>query len=128
MLLSAGSAMAAPPPAGGPEWDDLLPFAPWIAEQHMPGTNDICCDIADGRAVDVRINSRTGHYEIRFKHPESIVDAWPIPLQGTWYDVPPIAVLHVPNPTGKAIAWWSPGSVVSEYNSPIRCFAPTDLY
>ena len=128
LLLSAGSAMAAPPPVGSPDWGDLSGFAPWIAKQHVPGMSDICCDIADGRVVDVRINGDTGYYEIRFRHPETITNAWPLPAPDVWYEVPPIAVLHVPNPTGKAIAWWSPGSIASAYNSPIRCFAPSDLY
>lgn len=128
LLLFAGPATAAPPPVGSPDYDDLSPFAPWVAGQHVPGMSDICCSIADGRVVDVRINGLTGRYEIRFKHPETIRDAFPLPKPGVWYEVPPIAVLRVPNPTGKAIAWWSPGSVVSKYNSPIRCFAPVDLY
>jgi hypothetical protein len=128
LLLPAGAAMAAPPPVGSPEWDALSPFAQWFAEQRVPGTSDICCNIADGRTVDVRINGKTGRYEIKFRHPETIRDAWPLPSPDVWYDVPPIAVLRVANPTGKAIAWWSPGSIVSAYNSPIRCFAPIDLY
>jgi hypothetical protein len=128
LLLSAVPAAAGPPPPGSPDWDDLSTFAPWIAEQHVPGQGDVCCDIADGRVVDVRINGTSGRYEIRFQHPETMTNAYPLPKLGVWYEVPPVAVLQVPNPTGKAIAWWSPGSAATAYNSPIRCFAPSDLY
>jgi len=62
-----------------------------------------CCDEGDAAEVEMW-DIQDGKYRVR--------------IQGAWLDVPPVAVLNVPNLLGYAKAW-----VYSENGQPkIRCF------
>jgi len=73
-----------------------------------------CCNSADG--YDVQWDIKDGRYRIF--------------VRGKWYDVPPEAVLDIPNRLGVARAWYSPiwgswkpgGQDVITIN--IHCFLP----
>jgi hypothetical protein len=91
-LLIAAPSLAAPPP----DADLSSPFHTWFEHQHSV-TGDWCCSLADG------------HYEV-----------W---INRAWHTVPATALRDPhggPNPTGRAIVWWS--QVGDEIV--IRCFAP----
>lgn len=86
-----------------------LDFGKWISGLRNPVTNVLCCDTADGEFV-----------EWEFKD-----ESYSVYLKGEWRQVPPDAVLSVPNLHGRAIVWWwndcSPGR---ECRLKIRCFLP----
>jgi hypothetical protein len=87
-----GSSLSAAALAAPPEGSDLS-LAPWYQSLKQPGTRVGCCSVADCRPVDSRIVG--DHYEAM--------------LDGKWIDVPPARVLeHEPNPTGRAVACWTP--------------------
>jgi hypothetical protein len=118
-------ARAHPPPTDSYEARVLGKFWRWFQAQNGPIGS--CCELGDGRVVDVRIYR--GHYEVKFLHPETITyDLKPDP--GTYYPVSDKAILRVHNPTGHAIAWWSPFEMFKNGNSlgHIRCFVSTELY
>ena len=85
------------------------PLKEWFKALHSE--RGACCADADGNTIlDSDWESKDGHYRVR--------------LDGEWYDVPPDAVLTVPNLTGRTIVWpiinWSDGK---KFYS-IRCFMP----
>lgn len=123
-LLAAASARAAPPPLDSADSYDLSPYAAWI-EAQRDSRGWLCCSIADGREVEAR-QSAGGGYEVRFLHPEDIIGQ-PQPDAHTWYPVPPQAVISAPNPTHVSVAWWYTLGAPAQ-GSPIRCFAPGELY
>jgi len=121
----AAPSRAAPPPPGSEEAQQLKGFAQWFGAQK--GAWGFCCSVADGRIVDVRIHG--GHYEVRFLHPETI-EAAIRPVAGTYYRVRDDVVLHVPNPTGRPVAWWSEREMFDNGKSigHIICFVNANLY
>lgn len=126
LCLAAFAALAAPPPAGSEEAKAFKPYAQWFNEQSGPW--GLCCSIADGREVDVKTKGE--HFWVRFLHPETVVGEVK-PVAGQWYEVPPEAVLHGTNPTGRAIAWWLGNYQLAINGKPagyIRCFINADLY
>ena len=126
LALFAAPAAAGPPPPDSAEAHDLDRYRSWFAQQHN-AYGMMCCSVADGREVDVR--ELHGHYAVRFLHPGSIAGVRP--NADTWYPVPDEAILHGPNPTGHAIAWWSPYPFMRGSNPDeghVRCFINTDLY
>lgn len=124
VMLMCGVAQAAPPPRDSADSYDLSPYAEWI-EQQRDSRGWLCCSIADGREVEARM-SANGGYEVRFIHPESIIGQ-PQPERGRWYPVPPQAVIGAPSPAHVSIAWWYTLGEAAQ-GSPIRCFAPGELY
>jgi hypothetical protein len=111
-LLLPLTARASPPPAGSEDFAILMPFKHWIASQAKPGQfgdKQYCCNISDGRLVEVR--TVDNHYEVRPLHPETLNN----PPHG-WVRVPAEAVLRAPNPIGHPVAWFAGDSV--------ECFAP----
>ncbi len=108
--LMAGPALAAPPPVGSEDWNIMSPFADWIQSIHADN-GTWCCDVSDGRPVEARMHN--GRWQVHF-HPGSEFAGEP-PGDG-WHDVPPAAVIRLPNPVGVPIAWWLGGVV--------RCFVP----
>jgi len=86
-LLIGSAAFAAPPENADPS------LAPWFQSLKQPGSGMGCCSIADCRPVDSRVVG---------DHFEAII-------QGQWVAVPPEKVLqYQPNPTGHAVACWTP--------------------
>jgi hypothetical protein len=125
-LIAAGAgASAAPPPTDSEEMRELGPYQSWFTAQTT--RMGACCSLADGRMVEARI--RGGHFEVRFLHPETISAPFR-PDRGTFYPVAEVAVLRGRNPTGHAIAWWSPVELFVDGASigRIRCFIAADLY
>ena len=62
-------ARAHSPPAWSYEAQELGKFLRWF--QAQAGPLGSCCELGDGRVVDVRIYG--GHYEVKFLHPETIM-------------------------------------------------------
>jgi hypothetical protein len=78
-LAVAASAWAAPPSGAD------MTLAPWFRSLHVPGTQNLCCDIADCRNYPVR--SDGAHFHVFFDN--------------RWVIVPNEAVSdRVDNPTG----------------------------
>ena len=120
------AAEASPPPSGSEEAQLMTPHFRWLRDQK--GKLGMCCDMGDGRFVEVR--TRGEHYEVRFLHPETILIDNP-PADGAYYEVNERAVLHPnTNPIGRAIAWWSGHEIYINGLSVghIRCFVPEELY
>ena len=113
-VLVSRAAHGAPPPPGSEDEELLGPFAQWVHDQR-DATGMWCCDIADGRVVQVRV--RDGRYQVQFIHHETL----PEPRPAGWLDVPETAVIKGPNgqpvvnPTGIPVAWW--------YGGVVRCFS-----
>jgi hypothetical protein len=125
LLIILPVAPAHPLPADSSEAQELGHFRRWF--QAQTGPLGACCELGDGRIVDVRIYA--DHYEVKFLHPETI--AYRVkPKPGVYYPVSEQAILRVHNPTGRAIAWWSPFELFKNGNSlgHIRCFVSTQLY
>ena len=99
LALAAGAAAAAPPEHADPA------FANWFQAQRLPGASIPCCDVSDGRTVEMRYASG-GRIEAlvtkAFPHtPQDWVDHW--------IEVPEERVLKGSfNPTGRAVLWWTP--------------------
>jgi len=99
-------ANAAPPPVGTEDYNIMMPYAAWVVQQKTQSGLS-CCDIADGRPVNIRSTAHGWEaYISKTKFGSSAPDAW--------LPIPDSAILHVANPTGVAVAWWYMGS--------IRCF------
>lgn len=93
VLLVAFPAHAAPPSGADPA------LAPWFRGLLQPGTNYMCCGIADCRPTDARVVD--GH--------------WQVFHDGEWLPVPDAVILPPQiNPTGEPIACIVAGIV--------RCF------
>lgn len=94
--LLAGLAQAAPPPDADPA------LAPWFDNLRQPWTNALCCSEADCRPVPSQL--KDGHYEVL--------------IEQIWRVVPDDAVLErSDNPTGRAVACWTP-------QAGVMCFVP----
>ena len=90
-------AQAAPPPNADPR------LSPWFNGLEQPKTHAPCCSVADCRPVAARQSD--GHYQAQ--------------IDGVWRTVPDDVILSgTDNPTGRAIACWTPRSGV------ILCFVP----
>jgi hypothetical protein len=105
--LTIGAAHAAPPAVGSEDYEIMHPFAEWVMHQNAP-TGQWCCDISDGRPVEARTVGE--HWQVYVT-----AEKFPGSTPG-WHDVPDVAVLHNPNPTGVPIAW-----VIHDH---LYCFAP----
>jgi hypothetical protein len=96
-LCLAQSVLAAPPVDADPK------LAPWFEDLVQPKTHAPCCSIADCRPVISR--QQEGHYEAQ--------------IDGVWRTIPDSIILNrTDNPTGHAIACWTPNTGV------ILCFVP----
>ena len=85
----ARAVLAAPPPNADPA------LAPWFNSLRQPSTNALCCSMADCRRVESRLSGE--HYEAL--------------IEGEWRPVPNHVILERnDNPTGHAIACWTPGA------------------
>jgi hypothetical protein len=105
LIMSASVAFAAPPPGT----DLSSPLHYWFERQHSV-IGAWCCDLSDGHILsddDWRSNGK--NYEVH--------------INGTWYTVQDSALRDPsggPNPTGKAIAWYT----VVDGMVHLYCFAP----
>jgi hypothetical protein len=104
-LLIVAPSLAAPPP----DADLNGPLHTWFEHQHSV-TGDWCCSLADGHLLaETEWRASSGRYEV-----------W---INRAWHTVPATALrdpLGGPNPTGRAVVWWS--QVGDEIV--IHCFAP----
>jgi hypothetical protein len=90
-----------PPPGVDPN----SPIAQWYHKQLMPGSNNRCCDMADGQTVDYDMTP----------------NGYVVHLNNTIIKVPDRAVITMSsNPTGRGVVWLNKDGE----SSPIRCFAP----
>lgn len=93
------------------------PLKDWFEGLRSPGFGP-CCSDADGAVVnDVDWGMQDGGYRVR--------------LNGEWINVPPYAVVTVPNLYGRAMVWPMTGTVNPETHTlesfkgvTIRCFMP----
>jgi hypothetical protein len=102
-ILMLSNVLAAPPPGADP-----VRHA-WFERQHSV-SGAWCCNIADGHLL--------GDSDWKL-----VGDDYVVRIVGVWHKVPPSALRDPrggPNPTGRAIVWYSPwsGGVV------IWCFSP----
>jgi hypothetical protein len=93
---------AAGPAPGSEQWQLLSPHRAWI--QGVSGPKGRCCDLADGRAVDVR--QGPAGWQVRFPTEPGFPPGW--------VDVPEDAVIAEANPVGLPVAWY--------YQGVVRCF------
>ncbi len=104
-LLLGGSGHAKPPPGADLGGDLHM----WFERQHST-SGSWCCDIADGHILgDDDWRTAGASYEVR--------------INGRWLAVPNDALRDPaggPNPTGKAVVWYSPFGVPPK----IYCFCP----
>jgi|GEM_PF-1459312 len=109
---------AADPPAGA---DSAL--GPWFRSLKIPGSETSCCDLSDCRTVAYRVVVErdendfviAGHIEVLIT-PESFPVEAPL-----WERVPPERVLtRHDNPTGKAVACWTPWQKIICFVRPIE--------
>ncbi|QPF87044.1 hypothetical protein IC762_12400 [Bradyrhizobium genosp. L] len=78
----------------------------WFMGLRAGGSGAPCCDGSDATSLeDPDWDMKDGHYRVR--------------LDGEWIDVPPEAVVTVPNRYGSALVW-----PYSGYQKGIRCFMP----
>ncbi len=83
---------SAPPPGADPNSS----LSKWYQSLTQPETGVGCCSEADCRAYsDDKVRVRDG--------------AWQVFIDDDWRTVPPERVLRqIPNPTGEAVACWTP--------------------
>jgi len=97
VVCLAQPTQAAPPPDADPK------LSPWFNDLEQPKTHAPCCSIADCRPVASRQSD--GHYQAQ--------------IDGRWRTIPDEVILNrTDNPTGQAIACWTPNSGI------ILCFIP----
>ena len=105
LCLCAATASAAPPP--GTDLDS--PIHRWFEAQHSV-TGAWCCDISDGHVLEDSDWGQNGtNYRVR--------------INGAWQLVPDTAMRDPhggPNPTGKAVVWYT----IGDYGLHIYCFSP----
>ena len=85
---------------------DKSPLKQWF--DSLASRRGLCCSVADGVSVaDVDWDTKDGKYRVR--------------LDGQWIEVPPEALVTVPNKFGLAVVW-----PYKDYESKtqIRCFIP----
>ena len=121
LVFGIGAAHAAPPPPNSEEAEILQGYGEWISHQNR-GVGGWCCDVSDGRLVDVR--TAGDHYEVHFLHPETLT-ARRKPRE--WEPVAADAILRnkdgtpITSPFGMAMAWWyDPGH--REGPAHVHCF------
>lgn len=104
-FLMVATAVAAPPPGVDP----ASPTHHWFEAQHAL-SGAWCCNVSDGHLLDDDAwRSNGASYEVR--------------IDGRWYPIPSDALRDPrggPNPTGKAIVWYTE----NEFGVLIYCFAP----
>lgn len=80
------------------------PLRGWF--NSLKSANGLCCSFADGRTVaDPDVEMKSGGYRVR--------------IDGVWHDVPPEALVTVPNRAGSPIVW---PYLDSDGKTQIRCF------
>lgn len=80
------------------------PLKGWF--DNLKSGRGLCCSTSDGTAVaDPDWETLNGRYRVR--------------IEGVWHDVPPEALVTVPNLYGRAMVWPLGGEV--------RCFMPGPL-
>ncbi len=82
------------------------PLKSWF--DSLQSQRGMCCSAADGRAVI------DGNWTIVGNH-------YSVNVDGVWYDVPPEALITVPNKAGVAVVW---PYTDSDNKVQIRCFMP----
>ena len=112
--LAAALLLAVPALAAAPEHADPS-YATWFQAQRLHGTS--CCDVSDGRAVEMRYR-KDGAIEAflpkTFPHCDtpnwvSEHDRAEYARCGSWIEIPDEKILaRSANPTGRAVLWWSP--------------------
>lgn len=97
-------AVAAPPPPGSEDYEQLMPYASWISAR-AANNGGLCCSISDCRVVPFRTQGSQfeafiAHHDLRgfVKFPGG---------PDRWIAVPTDVIKHESNPTGRAIACWS---------------------
>ncbi len=106
LALLAGSAQAAPPPAGSPDSVIMHEFSGWIEAQYS--AYGLCCSVADARPMgpdEIRLTN--GVYQVLYSRTHW--DEAPDP--GVWLDIPHDAFLPGVSPVGMPIVWVYHGSV-----------------
>jgi len=101
-LLVSGSGLARDPEGKY----EKSPLKQWF--NSLASRRGLCCSVADGVSVaDVDWDTKDGKYRVR--------------LDGQWIEVPPEALVTVPNKFGLAVVW-----PYKDYESKtqIRCFIP----
>ncbi len=103
------------------QWAQADPWLrDWFRSQKIPGTNQTCCNEADGVYAEEDI--RDNEYWTRFKPCAPNINC----AVTDWMRVPPHVVIRGPNQSGAPVAWY----VISWHGNPpvrtvtIRCFAP----
>jgi hypothetical protein len=83
------------------------PLKSWF--DGLKSQKGLCCSFADGKTVtDADWETRDNHYIVKLD-------------DGNWYDVPPEALITVPNKFGQAVVW---PYTDSDNKVQIRCFLP----
>jgi hypothetical protein len=103
-LFLATPVLAASPPAGSEDYDQLMPYADWISGR--TGNNGgLCCSISDCRVVKWRMSGASYEAYVAKKDDRGFVKFPDAP--DAWISVPPEVIKRENNPTGWAIACWS---------------------
>ena len=98
LALAAVPAAAAPPEHADPS------YAAWFQAQRLPGASIPCCDVSDGRTVEMRYSNGRVEALVTKAFPHT-----PQEWQDRWVEVPEDRILHnVGNPTGRPVLWWTP--------------------
>lgn len=109
LLLIATLAHAEAPPGATGQYHD------WFARQ-TNSRGEICCDIADGRILDLSQTRQTdAGWEVRVPAGLPAVSGLS-GKAGEWIPVPLENVIYVENPTFMPVAWF--------YAGVVRCFVP----
>lgn len=103
------SSVANPPDPNSADAQMLQGQKNWI-ERQQNNEGQRCCDIADGRGAQLRLNPNgSGNYQVFYS-----TEQWP---NGTnqWVDVPPNTIIKQRSPIIVPIVWF--------YNGKVRCVA-----
>jgi len=96
--------MAAEPPAGSEDYDQLMPYADWISGR-TGKYGGLCCSISDCRVVKWRTEGDKYQAYVAKLDDRGFVKFPDAP--DAWLTVPTDVIKRENNPTGVAIACWS---------------------
>jgi hypothetical protein len=95
LLHAAAAALAAPPPGADPA------LGPWFCSLMRPDTGSPCCSEADCRMTEYRIEGNGLEVLIDERYGPG--------TEARWVPVPPQKIVrNAGNPTGSAVACWTP--------------------